>query len=121
MIADAPPAFECPAPAFHDGDNIRCAGGKAMRLAGIDAPEFEGSRKCGRRGVTCDNVAAGRSRDHLRSLAKQGPVRCRIVDASPRMAGFQRADRYGRPIVRCRVGGVDLGEAQVRAGMARRW
>ncbi|HEX8402253.1 MAG TPA: thermonuclease family protein [Allosphingosinicella sp.] len=108
-------AFLCAAPAFHDGDNIRCDGGRAMRLAGIDAPEVAGSPKCqSRRGrsADCDYAAGARSRDHLRRIAAGRRVTCERVSI----------DVYGRPLVNCSAAGVgDLGEAQVRAGQARRW
>ena len=108
-------AFLCAAPAFHDGDNIRCNGGRAMRLAGIDAPEVAGSPKCERRRgrrADCDYRAGARSRDHLRRIAAGRTVRCAQL----------AIDKYGRPLVNCSAAGIgDLGEAQVRAGQARRW
>jgi endonuclease YncB( thermonuclease family) len=124
LVAVLAGAFACAAPSFYDGDNIRCGSGKAMRLAAIDAPEWESSPKCRRRaaGTVCSDALARASRDHLRALASRGPVRCRVVDASPRTAGFQSTDRYGRPIVRCFIAGVgDLGTAQLRAGKAVPW
>lgn len=109
-LAAAP--FPCRAPTFHDGDNIRC-GGVTMRLAGIDAPELAGSPKCSRNPrAWCDDRRARQSRDHLRRIAARGPVTCRR--AAP-------DDRYGRPIVRCHVAGVDLGQAQLRARLAKPW
>lgn len=117
-------AFACASPAIHDGDNIRCAGGGAMRLAAIDAPDFESSPKCARRGAAravCDDRLATASRDHLRRLVARGGVTCRVIDANARTPGFQASDRYGRPIVRCLAGVVDLSDAQVAAGHAGRW
>ncbi len=112
-------AFLCGSPYLHDGDNIRCAGGPTMRLARIQAPELLGSPRCGR---GCDGQAGLRSRDHLRRLVAGRRVTCEVVDASPSIPGFQSADQYGRPVVRCSADGVgDLSEAQVRAGHARRW
>ena len=94
-----------------------------MRLAAIDAPDFLSSPKCRRRPrfAWCDDAAARASRDALAKLAAGRVVRCRMVDADPRTGLFDAADRYGRPVVRCRVNGVDLGEAQLRSGHARRW
>ena len=114
--------FLCLAPFFHDGDNIRC-GGREMRLARIEAPDFERSPKCRkpRPDAICDDRLATRSRDHLRGLARGKKVTCEVVDASPRWRGFQATDRYGRPVVRCSAGGVDLGGAQIAAGHARVW
>lgn len=118
-------AFACASPTFHDGDNIRCAGGREMRLAGINAPELAGSPSC-RRGARsrawCNDRLGRRAQAALRAFAAGRAVRCRVVDASPRLSGFQSADPYGRPVVRCSAEGVgDLGEAMVRAGWARRW
>lgn len=112
-LAFSAPEFACTVPKFHDGDNIRC-GNKTMRIAGIDAPELAGSPRChpARGKSWCDDALARQSRDHLEQLGDSGPVRCRAV-APP--------DRYGRPIVRCRVNGVDLGEAQLQGGYAKRW
>jgi len=123
-------AFACASPGVHDGDNISCgrslsagangqpAGRRQMRLAGIDAPELAGSPR--HRGG--GDAAGRRARDHLRALVAGRAVTCRLVDATPRVPGFQAADRYGRPVVRCAAAGVgDLGEAMVRAGHARRW
>lgn len=103
----APPSgFVCLKPTHHDGDAIRCSGtGRSMRLYGIDAPEMPGSCRPGRRCTPGDPYAA---RDHLVSLTRGKPVECRQVDR----------DHYGRQIVRCTAGGVDLSCAMVRDGYA---
>lgn len=113
--------FLCLAPFIHDGDNIRC-NGRTMRLAAIDAPDFLTSPRCRRaiRGAWCDDSAATSAREHLRALVT-APVRCRIIDANPFNQRFDATDRYGRPVVRCMVNGVDLSEAQLRGGFARQW
>lgn len=86
-----------------DGDSLQLAG-ERMRLRGIDAPEL--SQSCTRDGQP---YPCGRqSRDALRQLAGSGPVSCE---------GWER-DRYGRLLVVCRAGGVDLNAAQVSAGWA---
>jgi endonuclease YncB( thermonuclease family) len=121
-------AFACASPYIHDGDNIRC-GGRSMRLARIDAPKLRDEmRRCvyGERAAwsgRCSGPTRGEeARDHLRALVRGQAVTCRVVDASPQRPGFQSADQHGRPVVTCSVPGVgDLGEAQVRAGHARRW
>jgi micrococcal nuclease len=120
LLLAAVAGFTCSQPFFHDGDNIRC-GGRQMRLAAIDAPELTGSPKCRRHLEMCDQVAAVRARDYLRSLAVGQSVTCQVVDASPRSKGFQAADRFGRPVVRCRAGRVDLSDAQLAAGVAQPW
>ena len=99
--------FSCVSPQHHDGDNIRCPGGPKGRLYGIDAPEMPGSCRPGRRCTPGDPYA---SRDHLRSLTSGKQVECVRRDT----------DSYGRMIVQCHVGEVDLACAQVEAGYAVR-
>lgn len=102
----------CTAPAVHDGDSLRCQG-ERVRLAGIDAPEMADSPRCNderRARSNCDQDAAIRSRDYLRSLTR-GEVRCSVVGR----------DRYGRALGRCLSAGVVLSRAMVRAGMAKRY
>ena len=57
----------------------------------------------------------------LRQLVRGKRVTFRIVDASPFIAGFQDRDRFGRPVVRVWAGDVDLSEAMLASGNARRW
>lgn len=98
--------FECASPTHHDGDAIRCAGqSKAMRLDSIDAPEMPGACRPGRACTPGDPYA---SRDHLAALTRGQSVRCRQVDL----------DHYGRRIVRCYAGGVDLSCRMVADGFA---
>lgn len=99
--------FSCVSPQHHDGDNIRCPGGPKGRLYGIDAPEMPGSCRPGRSCTPGDPYA---SRDHLRSLTSGKQVECVRRDT----------DSYGRMIVQCHVGEVDLACAQVQAGYAVR-
>ena len=91
--------------AVSDGDTIR-SGQLRIRLHGIDAPERqqqcttpEGSS------WECGNAA----RDALKSLvAGTAALDCQMTDV----------DRYGRLIMRCFAGDVDVGATLVRAGMA---
>lgn len=105
-------AFLCAAAVAVDGDTLRCANldqaGGRVRLARIDAPE---------RGTPGAREATAA----LALLIKGHDVRCTLVDADPRRAGFQRTDRYGRPVARCEAGGIDLGGELIRRGHAVRW
>jgi endonuclease YncB( thermonuclease family) len=91
--------------AVSDGDTIR-SGQLRIRLHGIDAPERqqhcttpEGAR------WACGNAAW----DALKTLvASVAALDCQITDV----------DRYGRLIMRCFAGEVDVGARLVRAGMA---
>lgn len=108
--------FACLSAIAVDGDTIKCrdlppdlAGqGGRVRIARIDAPE---------RGADGSAQATAA----LAMLIEGRPVRCELVDADPRRAGFQERDRFGRPVAQCSVGGVDLGAAQLAQGHAVVW
>lgn len=104
--ANEPATFDCLDPTHHDGDAIRCKGDRrSMRLAGIDAPEMPGACRTGRICVAGDPYA---SRDHLAALTRNRHVTCSILDE----------DQYGRLIVSCKAGTLDLSCEQVRSGHA---
>ncbi|WP_412049268.1 thermonuclease family protein [Hoeflea sp. Naph1] len=86
-----------------DGDSL-AIDGRRLRLKGIDAPEI--AQRCRRDGVEYDcGIEAA---VYLRDLLGASPVDC----------SGEGVDRYGRDLVRCVVGSVDLNEAMVRAGHA---
>jgi len=91
--------------AVSDGDTIR-SGQLRIRLHGIDAPERQ--QHCttsDRARWACGNAA----RDALKTLvASVAALDCQITDV----------DRYGRLIMRCFAGEVDVGARLVRTGMA---
>lgn len=99
----AGPALAEPATIVLDGDTIKL-NGATYRLHGIDAPEKP--QVCQRDGTDwlCGQEAAA----HLRGLVASRRVSCTEHDR----------DRYGRIVAVCRVGGVDLNRAMVRAGLA---
>lgn len=104
--------FACLAAIAVDGDTLKCrnlpdAGGR-VRIARIDSPER------GRDGADAAKAALAR-------LIDGQTVRCELVDADPRVKGFQERDRFGRPVARCSAGKVDLGRAQLAAGHAVVW
>lgn len=86
-----------------DGDSLM-VGNREVRLFGIDAPEF--SQTCTRSGQAwaCGAEAAGR----LSKLVSGKEVRC-----SP-----HGADRHGRTLARCTVGGADVNRTMVATGYA---
>jgi endonuclease YncB( thermonuclease family) len=87
-----------------DGDTF-LFGSERVRLWGVDAPEGRQVCQDGQgRDFGCGDVA----RQRLTGLIGGRPVECRERDR----------DGYGRMVAQCRAGGVDLGEAMVRAGWA---
>lgn len=104
--------FACLAAVAVDGDTIKCrnleeAGGR-VRIARIDAPE--------RGDEGADEATAA-----LVRMIDGREVRCELIDADPRRSGFQKRDRFGRPVARCSAGRIDIGAAQLAAGHAVRW
>ena len=96
----------CPLPTHHDGDAIKCEGQRrSMRLYAIDAPEMPGACRPGRACTPGDPYAA---RDYLVSLTRGRSVQCRTLET----------DHYGRAVVQCFAGSVDLSCAMVAGGYA---
>ncbi|MBB4153261.1 hypothetical protein GGQ80_001149 [Sphingomonas jinjuensis] len=65
MPIDAIPPFVCEVVHVHDGDGpLWCRSWQRIRIAGIQAPDFTSAEPCRqhRRGYTCDDRAAKRSR-----------------------------------------------------------
>jgi uncharacterized membrane protein YsdA (DUF1294 family) len=105
-LAAAAASFSCERPTHHDGDNLRCANVPGtMRLQGIDAPEMPGACRPGRRCVDGDPFAA---RDELRRLTRGQTLHCVQEDT----------DNYGRAIVNCTAGTVNISCAMIESGHA---
>lgn len=107
-LTTAAASFACQAPAtsHHDGDNLRCANVPGtMRLQGIDGPEMPGACQPGRNFVDGDPFAA---RDHLRSLTRGKTLQCVQEDTRT----------YGRAIVNCTAGAVNISCAMIESGHA---
>jgi len=77
-----------------DGDSLMF-GRVEVRLGGLDAPER-------------DQPGGTEATAMLAALIGAGPVRCDVLDRG----------RWGRPIVRCTAGALDLARAMVRRGFA---
>ena len=106
FLAAAAASFVCENPSHHDGDNVRCANVPgSMRLQGIDAPEMPGACRPGRSCVDGDPVAA---RDYLRSLTEGKTLKCVQEDT----------DNYGRRIVNCNAGTMNISCAMIESGHA---
>lgn len=92
-------------PLVKDGDDL-CFGAVDVRLLGVDA--FETQQQC--RNATGQPYACGvEGAIKLRSLVSKGIVTCE--------ERWGR-DGYGRPLVACSVGTLDINEEMVRSGWA---
>lgn len=106
---------------IHDGDTVRLCSGERVRLAGIDAPEMQGSPRCTARNRTrlaasknpawCDAQLGRDSRDALRTFLGSG-------DAKIQRTG---TDRYGRTLATVSVNGRDAGQYLIARGLAKPW
>lgn len=102
--------------ALSDGDSGRChtpdGQRHRVRLHGIDAAEVAPFTRCRRQpdiwACRPENRAWGPvATERARELAAKG-AECRVIER----------DRYQRIVVRCDVGGRDLGSVLVREGLA---
>lgn len=115
LLAAAPlPTFHCTVTRVHDGDGpLWCANGIKIRVAGIQAPDFENAEPCrrGQRSYVCSDVQAKRSQQVVKRLTLGKSMVCQPVDRS-----------YARVVARCTLpDGRSLSCAIVAAGAATRW
>lgn len=116
MTAAPPPAapFTCEVMRVHDGDGpLWCRNGLKVRIAGIQAPDFEDAEPCrqGRPEYVCDNAAAERSRVLVERLVLHQTLTCRLEGRS-----------YSRVVARCTLpDGRSLSCAVLALGAATRW
>jgi len=93
-----------------------CRTGERIRIAGIQAPDFETAAPCRRparqrRAFRCDDRAAARSQRLVSALVLNKRIRCQPVDLS-----------YNRIVARCTLpDGRSLSCAAIAAGAAVRW
>ena len=109
-----PPTFVCHVVRVHDGDGpVWCANGIKVRIAGIQAPDFESAEPCrrGRAQYTCDDQKARVSQQIVDRLTLNRTLSCQPVDRS-----------YSRVVARCTLpDGRSLSCAIIAAGAATRW
>lgn len=89
-----------------DGDTFYLGGDK-VRIAGIDAPETHDYR------CPSELALGNRATEMLHSLLNSGGVTMTSIDRD--------RDVYGRLLRNVAVNGQDVGEAMVRAGVAREY
>ncbi|RXD04907.1 hypothetical protein EQZ23_07145 [Sphingomonas sp. UV9] len=118
MIAIVPAtAFSCIVTRVHDGDGpLWCSSGIKVRIAGVQAPDFESASPCRaedprRVNYRCDNAAAKRSHQIVERLVLRKTLRCEAIGRS-----------YSRIVARCTLpDGRSLSCATIAAGAAVRW
>jgi endonuclease YncB( thermonuclease family) len=116
LAAAVPSGFTCDVVRVHDGDGpLWCRSGQKVRVAGIQAPDFESAEPCRRpvaRRATyiCDNRAAARGQRIVASLVLGKRLTCQPVDTS-----YRRVARCTLP------DGRSLSCALIAAGAAVRW
>lgn len=107
-------AFLCLVTHVHDGDGpLWCQNGVKVRVAGVQAPDFESAEPCrrGKAAYLCSNAAAARSRAIVEKLVLAKTLRCQPVGQS-----------YKRVVARCTLpDGRSLSCAILAAGAATRW
>ena len=88
--------FTCVVVRAHDDDGpLWCSKGIRVRIAGVQAPDYEGAEPCRRpdarrANYTCDNAAADRSRQIVQRVTLRQTMTCQSVGAS-----------YSREVARC--------------------
>ena len=90
-----------------DGDSFKL-GDRAIRITGIDAPEFAAA-KC-----PAEKAFARRSAERLRALLSEGEFEM----VAHR---FQQQDRYGRDLMVVRRGDSSIGSQLIDEGLAHRY
>jgi endonuclease YncB( thermonuclease family) len=107
--AGAQARFLCPVASIHDGDTLRCADGRRVRLAAVAAREIDGNR-C-QPGHPCPEASAQAARAALTRLASGRRLVCVREGAS-----------FNRTVGWCRLpDGRDLSCAMVATGTVLRW
>jgi endonuclease YncB( thermonuclease family) len=113
-VVPANGVFTCQVVAVHDGDGpIRCANGIKVRVAGVQAPDYESAEPCRvhRARYVCSDAQADRSRTIVMRLVQHQTLACVAVGKS-----------YARVVARCQfANGLDLSCAILASGAATRW
>jgi len=117
IAAAALPSFTCEVIKVHDGDGpLLCRSGEKIRVAGIQAPDFESAEPCRRpdarrANYTCDDRAAERAQRIMSGLTIGKRLSCQPTGKS-----------YSRIVARCTLpDGRSLSCAAIAGGAAVRW
>ena len=117
LFVAAAAAFPCVVVRVHDGDGpLWCRSGQKIRVAGIQAPDFESAEPCRRPAArrvayTCDDRAAAGAQRIVSRLTLGKRLTCQPQGKS-----------YSRIVARCTLpDGRSLSCAAIAAGAAVRW
>lgn len=114
MSADLPPAIICQVVKVYDADGpLWCANGVKIRVAGVQAPDYERAEPCRKRrpGYVCDDRKAAASKRIAERLVLGQRLNCQPVGRS-----FQRV------VARCTLpDGRSLSCALIASGAAAKW
>ena len=114
MLIALAASFACHVVKVHDGDGpIWCANGIKVRVAGVQAPDYEDTTPCRehRAEYTCSDAEADRSRDITVSIVLHKTMTCQPVGKS-----------YKRVVARCTLeDGRSLSCALIAHGAAVKW
>ena len=117
IAAAALPSFRCYVVRVHDGDGpLWCRSGQRIRVAGIQAPDFESAEPCRRHDArrenyTCDDRAAKRARRIMSGLTLGKRLSCQPTGKS-----------YSQIVARCTLpDGRSLSCAAIAGGAAVKW
>ena len=105
--------FSCSVVSVHDGDGpFHCSDGVSVRLAGVQAPDFESAEPCrrGKAEYVCSDAQARRARDDMAALIQGRTLDCLSTGKS-----------YKRTVATCRLNGADLSCLAIEHGIATRW
>lgn len=117
LLVAAATAFTCDVIRVHDGDGpLWCRSGQKVRVAGIQAPDFQNAGPCRRPAArrvayTCDDRAAARSQRIVSKLVLGKRLTCQPTGKS-----------FSRTVARCTLpDGRSLSCAAIANGAAVRW
>jgi endonuclease YncB( thermonuclease family) len=117
LVTAAAASFQCDVVRVHDGDGpLWCRSGEKVRIAGIQARDFENAEPCRRPAArratyTCDDRAAAQSQRIVTSLVLGKRLICQPIGKS-----------YSRIVARCTLSDVrSLSCAVIASGAAVRW
>lgn len=105
--------YTCEVVSIYDGDGpYRCADGRKLRMAGVQAPDFESASPCRQRkpGYVCSDRLARIARDKARAMYLGKTLDCKLYERT-----------YDRIAAECTYRGESVSCALVKAGVGTWW